>query len=342
LQKLSAATVGVSFSSSTGQKLFSTDLTTHTNMLTSDNKKFVPVMITPFTVEAKIDYKALSKLIDFYMASGVKGFFANCLSSDMYDLNNEERLALVDHVVKHVNGAVPVVATGSFGESINERVEFAKKMYNTGVNGVILITSHFAAKGESDDLLIKNLDKFFSLTGDIPMGTYECPSPYKRIISPEVLRYLLSTNRVIYHKDTCLDLEQIKVKLEIAKGSRLEFYDAHTPNAMYSLQMGAEGLSTIAGNFYPDVFVWMCNNVNNPDRQEDVKWLQSELTRVVEIIAEYPLSAKYFLQKRGVPMEVVCRKTKTPLTKEQIEITDGIYNTMLGWQERLGIATVKG
>jgi 4-hydroxy-tetrahydrodipicolinate synthase len=174
------------------------------------------------------------------------------------------------------------------------------------------------------------------------MGTYECPSPYKRIISPEVLRYLLSTNRVIYHKDTCLDLEQIKVKLEIAKGSRLEFYDAHTPNAMYSLQMGAEGLSTIAGNFYPDVFVWMCNNVNNPDRQEDVKWLQSELTRVDEIIAGYPLSAKYFLQKRGVPMEVVCRKTKTPLTKEQIEITDGIYNTMLGWHERLGIATVKG
>jgi 4-hydroxy-tetrahydrodipicolinate synthase len=341
LQKFSAATVGVSFTSSVIQKLFSADINTITNMYAGE-KKFVPVMVTSFTATRNIDYKALSKLIDFYMASGVKGFFANCLSSEMYDLNNEERLALVEHVVKHVNGAVPVVATGSFGESINEQVEFAKKMYQTGVNGVILITSHFAAKDESDEILIKNLDKFFSLTGDIPMGTYECPSPYKRIITPEVLRFLLSTNRVIYHKDTCLDLEQIKVKLEIAKGSRLEFYDAHTPNAMYSLQMGAEGLSTIAGNFYPDIFVWVCNNVNNPDRQEDVKWLQSELTRVDEIISGYPLSAKYFLKKRGVPMELVCRKTKTPLTKEQVDITDGIFNTMLGWQERLGISTVKG
>lgn len=310
--------------------------------MNAGDKKFVPVMVTPFTTSGNIDYKALSKLIDFYMASGVKGFFANCLSSEMYELNNEERLALVSHVVKHVNGAVPVVATGSFGESVTDQVEFARKMHNTGVNGVILITSHFAAKEESDDVLIENLDKFFSLTGDIPMGTYECPSPYKRIITPEVLRFLLSTNRVIYHKDTCLDLDQIKVKLEMAKGSRLEFYDAHTPNAMYSLQMGAEGLSTIAGNFYPDIFVWMCANVNNPDRQEDVKWLQSELTRVDEIIAGYPLSAKYFLKKRGVPIELVCRKTKTPLTKQQMEITDGIYNTMLGWHERLGIADVKG
>jgi len=231
-----------------------------------------------------------------------------------------------------------VVATGSFGTTIEERAEFARKMYDTGVNAVILITSHFATKEESDEVMISNLEKFFSLTGNIPMGTYECPSPYKRIITPEVFRFLLSTNRLIYHKDTTLDLEKIKVKIELAKNSKLEFYDAHTPNAMYSLQMGARGLSAIAGNFYPEIFSWMCNNASNPARIEDVKWIQSELTRADKIIGQgYPNSAKYFLQKRGVPIEPLSRTAKAPLTESQKQAVDEIYNVLPQWHERLQI-----
>src|SRR5690349_5672758 len=93
---------------------------------TAGEKSFVPVMITPFTSDLKIDYKGLSALTDLYLASGAKGLFANCLSSEMYYLSNDERLALVKHVVKHVNHKVSVVATGSFGNHLTEQAEFAK------------------------------------------------------------------------------------------------------------------------------------------------------------------------------------------------------------------------
>jgi 4-hydroxy-tetrahydrodipicolinate synthase len=197
---------------------------------------------------------------------------------------------------------------------------------------VILITSHFAGKEDSDEVLVRNLEKFFSQTGNIPMGTYECPSPYKRIITPEVFTYLLSTNRLVYHKDTSLDPDKIKVKLEMCKGTNLEFYDAHTPNTMFSLQ------SCIAGNFYPEMFSWMCNHVNDPGRQEQVKWVQPELTRADAIISQgYPLSAKYFLKKRGVPVELISRSAKSPLSKEQQQALDDVHTTLMGWHERLGI-----
>ena len=303
-----------------------------------DEKKFVPVMITPYRQDLKIDFDALSRLVDFYKESGAKGFFANCLSSEMYNLDAEERLALARHVVKRVNGAFSVVATGSFGTTIEERAEFTRKMYDTGVNAVILITSHFADKDENDSVLINNLEKFFSLTGNIPLGTYECPSPYKRIITPDVLRFLLSTNRLTYHKDTTIDQEKIKVKIDLAKNTKLEFYDAHTPNSMYSLQMGAQGLSTIAGNFYPEVFSWMCDNVNNPARQEDVRWIQSELTSADAVIGQgYPISAKYFLQKRGVPIEPLSRSKNTPLTTVQTQALDEIFKALPQWHERMGM-----
>lgn len=339
LGKIAAGTISLSALPGVVQNVFSSPLPqTFNGIMDNNDKKFVPVMITPFNTSLKIDFDALSKLIDFYIDSGAKGFFANCASSEMYNLDNEERLALTKHVVKRVNGAFPIVATGSFGATNEERAEFTKKMYDTGVNAVILITSHFANKDENDQVLISNLENFFALTGKIPLGTYECPSPYKRIITPEVLRFLLSTNRLTYHKDTTIDQEKIKVKLEMCRNSKLEFYDAHTPNAMYSLQLGAKGMSPIAGNFYPEVFAWMCANANNPSRQEDVKWIQSELTRADAIIGQgYNISSKYFLKKRGVPIEPLSRSKNTPLTADQMRSLDELYKVLPDWHDRLGV-----
>jgi 4-hydroxy-tetrahydrodipicolinate synthase len=304
----------------------------------AQQKKFVPVMVTPFEQNGKIDIDGLRRLIDFYLAAGVKGFFANCLSSEMYHLTEEERLTLTRHVASHVKGAVPVVATGSFGSTMAEQVEFAKKIYDTGINAVILITSHYAAKEESDSVLLRNIERMLELTDNIPMGLYECPSPYKRIISPSVFKSLLETKRMIYHKDTSIDQEKVKAKLDLIKNNPLEFYDAHTENATFSLQHGAKGLSAISGNFYPEILVWMCDHATNPNRQDDVKWLQQELAKAEDLISKsYPMSAKYFLRKRGVPILPVSRSSAEQLRVLQKETLDGVYQTFLGWCERLQI-----
>lgn len=305
--------------------------------------KFVPVMITPFNLKAKVDLDTVSRLIDFYLAAGVKGFFANCLSSEMYSITEDERLELTQHVVRYVNGRVPVVATASFGLTIDDKAEFTKKIYDTGIDAAIMITGHFANVEDSDDILLKNFDRMFKLTGNIPLGMYECPAPYKRIIGPEVFRKLLSANRMIYHKDTSIDLEKVKAKLDILKqeNNSLEFYDAHSPNAMYSLQMGARGMSSISGNFYPEILVWMVNNANNPEKLEEVKWLQSEISRVDPLIhVAYPMSAKYFLRKRGLPVRTISRATALELTPEQKKTLDEIHDSFRMWCERLGIKPV--
>ena len=308
--------------------------------MTTLEKKFVPVMITPFNLKAKVDLDVVSMLVEFYLAAGVKGFFANCLSSEMYSISEDERLELTRHVVRVVDGRVPIVATGSFGLTIEDKAEFAGRIYDTGIDAVILITGHYANVDDSDGILLRNFEKMFRLTGNIPMGLYECPAPYKRIITPDVFKSLLDTGRLVYHKDTSIDLEQVKAKLDVLNGGDygLEFYDAHTPNAMYSLQMGAKGMSSISGNFYPEVLVWMCEHANDPDRQEDVRWLQGELSRVDPLIhIAYPMSAKYFLQKRGLPVRTISRAHALELTGQQKQVLDNIYFDFQGWCERLGI-----
>ena len=309
-----------------------------------DNKKFVPVMITPFNLKAEIDYDAVSELVEFYLKAGVSGFFANCLSSEMFSLSEDERLKLTKHVVERVNGKVPIVATGSFGLTLEDKADFTKRIYDIGVDAVIMIAGHFAKVDEGNDALLRNFEKILSLTDNIPVGMYECPSPYKRIVEPEVFKKLLEFERFIYHKDTSITHENVKGKLDVLQKtkSKLEFYDAHTPNASFSIQNGATGMSSISGNFYPEVLVWMVNNANNPEKREEVDWLQSELTRVDPTIhIAYPISAKYFLAKRGLSVRNISRAYSMHLTPEQKEDMDAIHKDFLKWCERLEIEPVK-
>ncbi|MDI9363757.1 MAG: dihydrodipicolinate synthase family protein [Flavobacterium sp.] len=305
------------------------------------DKKFVPVMITPFNLKAKVDFDAVAKLVDFYLAAGVKGFFANCLSSEMYSITEDERLELTSFIVKYVRGRVPIVATGSFGLTIEDKAEFAKKIYATGINAVILITGHFANIDDSDEVLLNNFSKFLSLTQGIPLGMYECPAPYKRILTAQVFKTLMETGRFVYHKDTSIEQVQVKAKLDIVKNINnpsFEFYDAHSPNASFSVRNGAKGMSAISGNFYPEILVWMVNNAANPVMKEKVDWLQKELIKVDPLIhIAYPMSAKYFLKKRGLPVRTISRAFALELTPEQKQTLDTIYNSFLMWCDELGI-----
>jgi 4-hydroxy-tetrahydrodipicolinate synthase len=304
--------------------------------------KFVPVMITPFNQDLEIDWDALSEVIEFYLRSGAKGLFANCLSSEMYSITEKERIKLVHHIVTQAKGRVPVVATGSFGLSQEDKAESVKKIHATGVDAVILITSHFAKFEEGDGILVNNFEKLFDLTGNIPLGLYECPAPYKRIISAGVFGRLLESKRLIYHKDTSLKIDLVRKKLDVMsdqKNEELEFYDAHTPNALASLRAGARGLSAIAGNFYPELLAWLCAYANQPEQKEKAEWLQAELTHTDPLIHEgYPASSKYFLKNRGIRIKETSRVYPLELTTIQKKILDEIYLRFLGWCERLEIS----
>ena len=45
-------------------------------------------------------------------------------------------------------------------------------------------------------------------------------------------------------------------------------YDGLTQLTEYYLQAGAKGLSSIAGNFYPEVMVWLCDHATDPAQHE--------------------------------------------------------------------------
>ena len=55
-------------------------------------------MITPFTKENKIDYPGVAEIIEWYIQKGIDGIFAVCQSSEMFCLNEDERVELARRV----------------------------------------------------------------------------------------------------------------------------------------------------------------------------------------------------------------------------------------------------
>ncbi len=276
-----------------------------------NEKKFIPVMLTPFRENGNIDFDALTQLTHFYINSGAKGLFANCQSSEMFELSPDERLQLVAHVVKTAAGKVPVVATGNFGNSIEEQAHFIKKIDNLGVQAVILLTNQLAEQGATESILEANVRHLLAVTDAIPLGFYECPVPYKVILSPGLLARLVATGRIIYHKDTCLDLEQVQQKnkrCNTTKGFGL--YDAYMVHAVESLKSGSAGLSCIQGNYFPELVAWLCTNYNKPERAKEVEAVQQFFIDEMDVMHEdYPKSAKYYLWKKGLLLSTYTRES---------------------------------
>lgn len=273
-------------------------------------KGFIPVMLTPFKDNGAVDFDGLTKLTELYLEAGAAGLFANCLSSEMFELSEEERLEVVKHVVKIANGNVPVVATGTFGGAIAKQADFVKKIYDAKVEAVIGITGLLAEETDTDDVFEANVHELLSLTDNVPMGFYECPVPYKRIISPKQLGALVSTGRVTYHKDTCLDLDQIKEKIAVtSNASNFGLYDAYMVHAVESLKAGSAGLSCIQGNYFPELLVWLCNNYNTNRLENEVALAQQFFIDHMDVMHDvYPTVAKYYLQKRGLGISTFTRR----------------------------------
>lgn len=291
----------------------------------SKEKKFIPVMLTPFKKDGSIDFEGLTALTNYYLDNGAKGLFANCQSSEMFELTSGERLRIIEHVMKIVDNRVPVVAAGNFGDTIREQTGFVKQVHDTGVNAVIVLTGLLAGEKEGNDILEHRINELLSLTEGIPLGFYECPLPYKRILPPQLLEQLVQTGRIVYHKDTCLDIAQVKEKNRLCAGvNGFGLYDAYMVHAVESLEAGSAGLSCIQGNYFPELVVWLCNNYNNPELQEQVQLVQQFFIDEMEVMhRHYPQSAKYFLQQAGLPVTTYVRNkggSEVPeLVKKEME-----------------------
>ena len=305
-----------------------------------------PTMLTPYKPDGSVDIENALKYVEWYHSKGCAGVFALCHSSEIWNLSFEEKKALQSAVYKKAKelekkGGRPftVVSSGHTADNVEQQAKELCELYEIGTDALIWITNRLDPNNEGDDVWLANAEKLLSLLPkDARLGLYESPYPYKRLLTPRILKWCVDTGRFYFLKDTCCDKMMIRERLEITKGSSLALMNANAQTLLDSLQHGAAGYSSVMSNFHPELYVWLCENYEK--QPEKAKEIQEFLGTVAftEAGLPYPLSAKYNMCLEGIPTENISRVRKSEeLTDYARDCVEQMHSLCSKIAKKLGI-----
>ena len=271
-----------------------------------------PTMITPYRKNGEVDYAAVEALTEWYWKRGCDGIFADCQSSEIQFLTLDERVNILHTVMQKVYALaeqdpsrprMTVVASGHVSDGFEDQVRELNAIAAEKPDALILISNRMDIANTSDEAWIADTGSLIAeLPAEMPLGIYECPKPYKRLLTEKMLRWCVENGRFYFVKDTCCDAELIRARLEICKGSHLKLFNANAQTLLETVRAGVCGYCGVMANFHPDLYTKLLKGDIN---SSDASLLQDFLGLAATIEGQiYPCCAKYYLNRfEGVAME---------------------------------------
>lgn len=275
-------------------------------MMQSIRSGVYPTMITPYTQNNLLDMGAVDQLVEYYAQSGCDGIFALCLSSEIFHLSEDEKRALLKRVMDTNAGRMQVVASGHTADDLDTQIRQLAMTAEEGADAAVIILNRTATQNDDEDVVRRHMERLLQALPDVRFGIYECPYPYKRVATPELIRWCAQTGRIVFIKDTCCDLASLRKKQEAVEGTPLKIFNANTATLLNSMQLGVEGYSGIMANFHADLYAMLFRLMR--ENLPLVETLQAYLTLAswVENML-YPVCAKAYRAMLGMDITTVTR-----------------------------------
>ena len=272
-------------------------------------------MLTPFNSDLSIDWDALDAYTDWLIENGAAGLFPVALSGEMYNLDEDERLAIASRVVAHAAGRVPVIASVVETGPAEVYAAAAARLAATGVDAVILIASMILEEHEDESVLEAKVQQILDANPGVDFGIYECPLPYHRILSTDAVRFMAQSDRFVFFKETSHDVALMAERVLASEGTRMKVYNAGIETLVDSLRVGVSGLSGWVVNVYPEAVAALCADGASMDYDSAIA-AQDSLDRVERGMGPtYPNSAKFLLAQRGLDFAPVSRWNSKPIVE---------------------------
>ena len=279
------------------------------------NTGVYPTMITPYKKDGSVDLDKAAEYVEFYYKKGCQGVFAICQSSEIFFLSTEEKVALnktvydkAQSLYEKYGRKMTIVSSGHTSDSIEDQAKELNSVIESGTDALVLISNRLDLNNEGDDVWIANAEKLLSkLPEDVKLGVYECPHPYKRLLTPKILRWCVATGRFKFIKDTCCDAAVIAERLAILKDSGIMLFNANAQTCLQSLRDGAAGYSGIMANMHPQLYVWLVENFKKDPEKAELVQSYLSTSAFIEGGVPYPLSGKYHMCLEGIETELITR-----------------------------------
>jgi len=279
--------------------------------------RIATAMVTPFDRKGHIDFSKTTQLVNYLIANGSESLVVCGTTGESPTLSKEEKLALIDHVIKVVNKRVPVIAgTGSY--NTYESIELTKKAENLGADAIMLVAPYYNKPNQEG--LYQHFKSVAEETA-LPILLYNIPGRSVVNVEPETIIALSQIKNIVAVKEASGNLNKM-TKIIANTPDHFELYTGDDGNTLPVLSIGGVGVISVAAHVIGNEMQEMVTKFLDGQISEAAKLHQKLLPIMVELFkAPNPVPVKTALQMKGLDVGTV-RLPLVPLTEnERLELS---------------------
>lgn len=277
----------------------------------------IVALITPMHADGVVDFAALTRLIEFHIASGTHGIVAVGTTGESATLAVDEHLAVVEHTVKTVNKRIPVIA-GTGANSTKEAIHLTRHAERLGADAALIVVPYYNKPTQAG--LIQHYTAIAEAVA-IPQILYNVPGRTVADLSNDSIEALASIENIVACKDATGDLVRGKELIERC-GDRLTILSGDDPTALDFMRLGAKGDISVTANVAPSQMAAMCDAAlaGNFDQADLIDATLRALHRDL-FVESNPIPVKYAVSKMGYTANAL-RLPLTPLSEHFTGVVD--------------------
>lgn len=284
-------------------------------------------LITPFTLEKKIDFPALERMIEYVIQAGVDYIVSLGTTGESATLSAKEQRAVLDCTIRTVAKRIPIVA-GIFGG--NDTYQLCQKIKNFNFKDIDAILSSSPSYNKPTQKGIFQHYMQVAEVSPVPIIIYNVPGRTASNIEADTIVRLAKANpKFVAVKEASGDMMQA---CQIIKHAPKDFLvlSGDDPTALALMACGGDGVISVIANAYAKEWKKMTHAILN----ENLVLAQELNESLLDLHQWLYIEGNPAGIKAACAIKQLCKEeVRLPLTALSEENTKHLKNEMLNVQQ---------
>jgi 4-hydroxy-tetrahydrodipicolinate synthase len=276
-------------------------------------------LVTPFKDDLTVDVDALIKLVNFNIENGTNYLVINGTTGESGTISEEEKLLIIDVIVKANNKRVPLV----LGVGGNNTLSVVKELQTrdlSEMDGILSVAPYYSKPTQEG---FYQHYKAISEASKLPIILYNVPGRTAKNMEPATtLRLAKDFSNIVAVKEAGNNQQQYNTLLK-DKPKDFLIISGDDDLALGVALAGGSGVISVIGQAFPKEFSTMINHGLQGNNKEGYD-IHFKMMDVVDYIFEEnnPAGIKTVLQE----LDICSNNVRLPLVKASAELENKIAN----------------
>lgn len=271
----------------------------------------IVALITPMDSQGRIEFQRLPALLDFHLGRGSAGIVVAGTTGESATLEPAEADRLLEQVVRHVDGRVPVLA-GTGVTATAATVARTRRAGELGADAALVVTPAYYRPTQ------RGLLAHYRAVADasnVPVVLYNVPGRTAVDLLPETSAALAGHSRIVGLKEAVPGADRIRA-LRALCGPDFLLLSGDDDTAGEAMLAGADGVISVAANLAPALMARLADRARAGD-EAGVQALQTQLVPLFEqmSVETNPIPVKWGAYEMGLAGPGI-RLPLQPLTEQ--------------------------